>query len=44
MDSLAEHIKTIEQYPIEKIKVHSIDREGDSIAYLRDTAAMVSNG
>ena len=36
LDSLAEQIKTIEQYPIEKTKVHIIDREGDSIAHLRE--------
>ena len=36
LDSLAEQIKTIEQYPIEKTKVHIIDREGDSIADLRE--------
>lgn len=41
LDSLAEQIKTIEQYPIEKTKVHIIDREGDSIAHLRE---MSSNG
>ena len=36
LDSLAEQIKTIEQYPIEKKKVHIINREGDSIANLRE--------
>ncbi|WP_425918430.1 hypothetical protein [Acinetobacter sp. TSRC1-2] len=35
LDSLTEQIKMIEQYPIEKTKVHMIDREGDSIAHLR---------
>ena len=39
LDSLAEQIKTIEQYPIEKTKVHIIDREGDSIAQLREISS-----
>ncbi len=29
----------IEQYPIEKTKVHIIDREGDSIAHLREMSS-----
>jgi len=41
LDSLSEQIKMIEQYPIKKTKVHMIDREGDSIAHLRE---MSSNG
>ena len=39
LDSLVEQIKTIEQYPIEKTKVHIIDREGDSIAHLRELSS-----
>ncbi|WP_228139710.1 transposase, partial [Acinetobacter terrae] len=35
-DSLSEQIKMIEEYPIEKTQVHIIDREGDSIAHLRE--------
>ncbi len=36
---LLEQIKTIEHYPIEKTKVHIIDREGDSIAHLRELSS-----
>lgn len=39
LDSLAEQIKTVEQYPIEKTKVHIIDRKGDSIAHLREMSS-----
>jgi hypothetical protein len=39
LDSLAEQIKVIEQYPIEKTCVHIIDREGDSIAHLREMSS-----
>ncbi|WP_442862708.1 transposase [Acinetobacter sp. SM34] len=39
LDSLSEQIETIEQYPIEKTKVHIIDREGDSITHLREMSS-----
>lgn len=39
LDSLSEQIKTVEQYPIERIRVHLIDREGDSIAHLREMSS-----
>ncbi len=39
LDSLTEQIKAIEQYPIEKTCVHIIDREGDSIAHLREMSS-----
>ena len=39
LDSLVEQIKVIEQYPIEKTCVHIIDREGDSIAHLREMSS-----
>ena len=39
LDSLTEQIKVIEQYPIEKTCVHIIDREGDSIAHLREMSS-----
>jgi hypothetical protein len=39
LDSLAEQIQKIEQFPIEKTCVHIIDREGDSIAHLRELSS-----
>lgn len=36
LDSLAEQIQKVEHFPLEKTCVHIIDREGDSIAHLRE--------
>ena len=39
LDSLAEQIQKVEQFPIDKTCVHIIDREGDSIAHLRELSS-----
>ncbi len=39
LDSLSEQIQKVEQFPLEKTCVHIIDREGDSIAHLRELSS-----